>query len=188
MINGKTIIGMLYKAVERVTESFAIIDTDHKYIHEGILFETYFQVNLTAATGVSYISLTTPADKYIHYRPSYIVSSVDKLTVEFFEGSTVTAGTGSDLTNVNHNRNSAVTSKVTAKSGVTVTADGTKLTSTYIPGSTGTGGTRVGSAFGPAANEWVLKPSTTYTIKLSNTSSAANLVQINLFWYEEDNA
>lgn len=185
VINLQYIKNAFVTAVERITGAFRTIETEHSYIHEGIFFESYNKFTLTTAA-TKLITLKTPAAKYLHYRPTNLVTSADKVLIEFYEGATVTAATGTAVTPANHNRNSTFTSGVTLLDAPTVTADGTKFTQVYIPGATGTGGTRTGASAGVSNSEWVLKPNTTYLIKVKNGSSGSNDIQVNFQWYEED--
>ena len=171
-------------ASERITSAIRTIETEHAYIHEGIFFESYNKFTL-AAGATRFVTLKAPAGVYLHYRPTNLVTSADKVTIEFYEGATVTANTGTAVTPSNHNRNSALTSVVTLLDAPTVTANGIKFAQVYIPGATGIGGTRTGANAGVSNSEWVLKPDTQYAIKVTNGSSGSNDIQINFQWYEE---
>jgi hypothetical protein len=170
--------------IELVTGAVKGIDSDHSYIHEGRLYQSDITQSLSATNGTYAISIKTAEDGYTHYRPSTIIASADKLTVSLYEGATVTGGTDLDATN--HNRLSANISGNTLKKGVTVTDAGTLLEQVYLAGTVGTGQLRSGSSLGAGINEWVLKQDTTYLIQLSNASDSANIVHMNIFWYEED--
>lgn len=171
-------------ASEWLTSAIRTIETEHAYIHDGIFFEIYNKFTLaSAATRV--VTFKTPVGIYLHYKPTSLVTSADKVTIEFFEGATVTASTGTTVIPSNHNRNSSKASGVTFLDAPTVTADGTKFAQVYIPGSSGVGGTRTGNSAGTSDNEWVLKPNTTYMIRVTNGSSSSNDIQVNLQWYEE---
>ena len=171
-------------ASERITSAIRTIETEHSYIHEGIFFESYNKFTL-AAGATRLVTIKPAAGTYLHYRPTNLVTSADKVTIEFYEGATVTANTGTAVTPSNHNRNSALTSVVTLLDAPTVTANGIKFAQVYIPGATGTGGTRTGASAGESESEWVFKPDTQYAIKVTNGSSGSNDIQINFQWYEE---
>ena len=185
VLNLQYIKNAFVTAMERITGAFRTIETEHAYIHEGIFFESYNKFTL-AASAKRVITLKTPTAKYLHYRPTTLVTSADKVLIEFYEGATVTAATGTAVTPSNHNRASALTSGVTLLDAPTVTADGTKFAQVYIPGATGLGGTRTGSSAGVSNSEWVLKPNTTYMIRVTNSSSGSNDIQVNFQWYEEN--
>ena len=173
---------------DRVTNAIRTIDDSRAKIHDAKFYEAFFTTSVLAS-GVYRLSILTPALKIIHYTPSTITTSGDKVTMQFYEGSTVADGTGSLVPMINHNRILPLTiAGMELKSGVTITDDGDLLSSFYLPGATGVGGSRAGSLFGVAANEMVLRPSTVYTYKFTNDSSAANIISANFFWYEEDEA
>lgn len=68
---------------DRVTSAVRAIDTDHAYIHEGIMFSCY-ELQVISAGGTSKISFQTPAAgamQYIHWRPSLVSTSGDKVSV-----------------------------------------------------------------------------------------------------------
>ena len=184
VLNLQYIKNAFVTAIERITGAFRTIETEHAYIHEGIFYESYNKFTL-AAGAKRVVTIKAPVGKYLHYRPTNLVTSADKVTIEFYEGATVTAETGTAVTPSNHNRNSTLTSGVTLLDAPTVTADGTKFAQVYIPGATGTGGTRTGASAGLSNSEWVLKPNTVYMIRVTNGSSGSNDIQINFEWYEE---
>lgn len=176
----------LIKAIDLITGSMKSIDSDHAYIHQA-LFYSYSEQN-TIATGTSrFIAFTTPNGTYdIHYRPSIISASADKLTIKLYEGSVITGGSNV-LTSVrNHNRKSTKTTNMqTLVTGTAHTTPGTLLLTDFIPGGTGVGQARSGASTGQE-NEWVLKHNTVYVLELANGSSEDNIVDVIMNWYEED--
>lgn len=173
---------------ERVTKGVKAIDSDHAYIHEGYMFSAYTNQEI-ASEGVYKITFETPASatgKYIHWRPEFISTSGDSVTVKVYEGSSGDSG-GSDFTPINRNRLSSLTSLSTVTLGATVTTNGTQIDESFIGGGTGVGGTTQGSESGDK-NEIILKQGELYTIEVTNGSSSANDIFIKLLWYEEDNA
>lgn len=170
-------------AVERATGAVINIDSNHRYIHMGKLFESFVKTTILAA-GTYTIAIKTPLLKELHYSPSTIMPSADKLTVEFFEAGTYTGGT--DVSPINHKRTGGVSETQAVKQGVTISTAGTKIAQVYLPGSVGVGQSRAGSTFGTSMNEMVLKKDTVYLYKITNGSTESNTVQVNFFWYEED--
>ena len=181
------LVSLVKGHTERITSGVRQIETDHAYIHEGILFETF--TRFTLATGISKdIAIITPADFYLHYRMEKVVSSGDKVSINLYEGATLdTPPGGSALTPMNHNRESGVNSATEVLEAPTVTADGLQIAQGYIGGGTGQGQSRIGTDL-LQANEWVLSPDTVYLVRITNGSSADNIIQCNLMWYEEDSA
>ena len=180
------VIDILQNAVERVTQSFASISTEHKYIHEGRLFTV--PVIQEIADGASYkITFTTPdadSNLFMHYRPAAVVTSADNVTVGLYEGSTgITGGTPHTVTN--RRRIAPKVSETSVLLGTAVTGDGTLIDQTYIGGSVGAGQARGGGELGEE-NEFVLKVDTPHTLVISNGSSTPQKVYVMLKWYEED--
>lgn len=169
---------------ERVTDALKTIENDHAYVHAGKLFSyaVKFDLLTTASTKFTFV---TPVTGYVHYRPVAVNTSADKLTINFYEGSSGNSG-GSAITPVNRSRISTIASTVVFKSGVTVTTNGTKLTEAYLPGSTGVGQARSGTQIS-GSDEWVFKPNTVYTFEFINGSSSTNTVFVDFRWYEEAN-
>lgn len=170
-------------AVDSISGAITNIGHEDLYISQGKLFESYVQT--TIAAGGSYsIAIKTPLDKELHYRPSNIAPSADKITVEFFEDGTYTGGT--DVAITNHKRSDGVSQTQALRSGITVVTNGEKVTQVYLPGAAGIGQSRTGGAFNGSPNKWILKKDTVYIYKINNGSTEPNTVQINFFWYEED--
>jgi hypothetical protein len=166
---------------EKVTGAQATIDADYANLRDGKYFTyaSHFDILAGASTKFTFL---TPATGHIYLRPAYISPSADKLTFNAYEGSSGNSG-GSAITPMNRNRNSLVASSMVCKSGVTVTANGTKLTEAYLAGSTGVGQSRSGFALS-LSQEWVLKPETLYTYEFINGSTATNTVFVEFQWFE----
>ncbi len=174
-------------AIDFITNALEGISTDHAYIHNGYMYAALIgPVSLAAGTvrKVTFLTPSVASGKYIHWRPSLISCSADKLTVTMYEGSSGNSG-GTEKTAYNRNRISTKTSVSTIIDGATVTTNGTAIDAFYIGGGTGVGSTTSGSTLGEN-NELVLKQNTLYTIEIANGSAAANIVFAKLLWYEED--
>lgn len=173
--------------IERVTGAVKGIDNDHAYIHFGGLFTAYTK-NTLEAGGVRHISFKTPINtKYVHYRNETVSTSADKVTIELYEDATVTAGTGTLKTPINHRRIAPHESMSLVRDGVTVTAEGTLIGQSFIGGGEGAGQNRAGQEISEK-NEKVLKPDSMYVVKIINGSTTSNIIQCNPMWYEEDDA
>jgi hypothetical protein len=182
------LICKFHKMFERVTNAVKCISTDHALIHEGILFYAYSKTDI-AAGGTLKFTFTTPSvasGKYVHFRPSAIATSGDKLTMTMTEVPTSISG-GSAMVAYNRNRISTITALSTLKTGVTLTESATVVDISFIGGGTGVGGAKSGSETGES-DEIILKQATVYSIVLANGSSATNTVFLKLKWYEEDMA
>lgn len=159
------------------------ITSDHSYIHAGKGYKWNVSKALTAEAVYIY-EFTTPAaaTAYIHWRPVFLGSSANAVTLTFIEGGTYTGG--SAMTNIyNKNRNSSNTSGVSIKEGLTESVAGTQLDS-LIAGSGSTSARTGGGAEG-SEDEWVLKPATKYYLKLTVAAVTNTTIQLSAFWYEE---
>ena len=168
-------------SVDFVTGALEMIMTDHANIHTGDLYTAITKFNMLAA-GTRKITFQTPATRYMHFRPSLISSTLDKLTIDLYEGSSGnTAGT--PLTAVNRNRISTKIAASVVTDNQTVTTNGTAIDQIYLGGSTTSGVIFLGSG---AEDELVLKQNTVYTLLFTNGSASAQDVAVRLKWYEEN--
>ena len=96
---------VVHNIIEHLTGAVRGIDNDHVYIHQGRLFTVPVFISALAASGTYKITFMTPLATagYMHYRPSAIATSGDKVTVNFYEGSSGAAG-GSVATPTNRKR------------------------------------------------------------------------------------
>jgi hypothetical protein len=172
--------------IERVTGGVKQIDTDHKYIHEGAFFSASIKFTLTPGS-IKYIGLETPPDLYIHYRNERVVSSGDKVTIELIEAPAFTRS-ASLIIGYNHKRiGTPPAATVVLCDTPTAISGGTTINQSFIGGGTGQGQARSGEDV-TAANEYILKRNAKYLIKITNGSSANNIIQVNPLWYEEISA
>lgn len=177
-------------AFERFTKFLTIIQADHAYIHEGIAFTYLGTTGTLAASATTSIEFTTPSvasGKYVHFRPTFLSSSANYMTMSLNEGSTTTGG-GSVLTDIkNRNRISTKTSVMqTLKTAVTVSAAGAQI-ETLATGVAGGVTSSSGGQSGGANEELILKQNTIYTMTFANSGTVTATVGIyKLFWYEEE--
>ena len=97
--------------------------------------------------------------------------------LSLFEGSTFTGGT--PVLDYNRNRNSATVPGMTIKSGVTVTAAGTRLPYTQFVGAS-----QKTSGESRSLDEIVLKSNTIYTVVFEELSPITRLA-LHFEWYED---
>lgn len=174
---------------ELFTKYLPVIQSDHAYIHKGLAF-TYLGTTGSLSAGASTsIEFTTPSvgsGKFVHFRPTFISSSANYLTMSLNEASTTTGG-GSVLTDIkNRNRNSTTASAFqTLKTAVTVSVAGTQI-DTLATGVAGGGSNNSGGQGGGAQEELLLIPNTKYTMTFTNAGTVTATIGIyKLFWYEE---
>jgi hypothetical protein len=137
------------------------------------------------AAGATYsAAFTTPANGiFVHLRPTGLSSTANSLQLRIAENSIVTGGTA--LVPRNRNRNSKNISHVSVVGGVTIATEGTILQYAQVGGGTNASNASGGGNDG-SAEEWVLKPGTTYTFRFENIgASTATIGYWNMFWYEE---
>lgn len=181
-----TRVSLIDANLDNATTGIKTILTDHNLIHKGQAFTVSNKVDI-AASKVAGLSFLTPADKYVHFKPSGIASSGGPITVSLLEDYTFTGG--SDFPPVNRRR---VGTPTAAETVVKVAADITAAAGTnpvsmemlLIPSST-QGQTKLEAA-GGSTEEWVLKPGTSYLLAISNPTASTVTVGYSLFWYEED--
>jgi hypothetical protein len=186
--------------IERVTGSPSVIQTDHKYIHVGIAYKAHLNVDALAAAASESYSLKTPAAKYLHLKNLRLQAMGASVKVEIMRGTTanplVVAGAGdaaSELTGP-HNVNDTVASVtgVVIKKTPTYTDDKAGEVWDYVRVNGDTTNQFVSTSDAKQGEnfEWVLKPDTYYVIKFTNLSAgggdAASGVELEMFWYEED--
>jgi hypothetical protein len=134
------------------------------------------------ATAVSTISfgLTVPVYAKTINSPHLIIHAQvyeGNAEVSLWEGSTFTGGTL--MTAYNRNRNDLTVPGMTIKSGVTVTAPGTRLPYTNFI----SGGTR-GAGESRSLDEIVLKSNTIYTVVFEEITAITRVV-LHFEWYED---
>jgi hypothetical protein len=167
--------------VDSYAKALGVISHDHLQIHRSVTYTISEQITVDdsgGATPVAYYLLTVPASTYPHLRTISTSSDGGPYTVELFESPTTTAN-GTAKTAHNNDRNSSNTSGTTVYTGPTVSADGTLLESVLAPSTRGSAGF-------DSTEEWILKASTNYLIKITNNTSGAGTSEfaITFAWYE----
>jgi hypothetical protein len=152
-----------------VSGNLGTIDITHKKIHSGRMYIC----SMTGTNGSNF-QITTPAGFYAHFEADLATSAIS--TGVFAEGATVTGGSAQTVYNMD--RNSANTSGVVIKSGVTISVAGTTIQSVRTGSGTNPFNITGGSA--GSRHEWILKPNTTYTFALTITGTWT----LNVYFYE----
>lgn len=157
------------------------INIEHQYVHEGKLFQLSGQIaSIAAAATVYFHGLTDSATT--HFRAAALVIDGAPADVVFYEDADITAN-GTPVTAYNKNRNSLTTPTLQVFSAPTIGGGGvgTPLEYGLIPV---TGPGNAGGAAALFESEWVLKPSTSYLISITNNDTVAIKVNYNFIWYE----
>ena len=163
------------------------------YIHQDIENQNYDGSIITVN------SVTGSIDELLTVTTDYIVSlsggkygitpvsggNISTLKEQTFEVNYDYTPAASAETVYNRNRNSAA---ITTIDGVyvspTESVAGSVLWNTSVVG--GSPQSRSGGSLTGESDEWVLKPNEEYVIEIANSSGSDSVVDINLFWYEED--
>ncbi len=164
---------------DRVTGGVFIADMIHGFIHQGRLWTASVFNSSLSASGVMNLLIQVPAAMEAHARFTFNVGH--NCSIEVFEGTTF-SNAGSAATVRNRRRSVAGSPGVTVTTGPTLSLDGTSLFAGFVPGG---GLIAAGGGEGHSFEEWIMKASTNYLVRLSNNlvASAAPAQQI-LDWYE----
>jgi hypothetical protein len=172
-------------AVDGATTAFRTVTYAHHEIHSGSSFAVGHNGTINADATIEITFKTPDTTKWAHMVVSSRSSGEANICI--YEEATVTAGSGTEKTIYNRNRNSATTSTLInnadpAVAGLitvdpTVTDDGTCIYEEHF----GSGQTRGGAVRG--TDEFVLKQNAQYVIRVTS-EAAANDCDICLNWYE----
>jgi len=157
--------------------ALVFIDTIHNRIHRGQFFSLDNFNSALANSGT--IDVLVKVTTGVHVRA--IASAGGDARFQLFEGTTVSAN-GTPATPVNRNRFSALTAVTQFFTGPTITADGTALLDTLLPG--GTGGIFSGGGGGQTFEEFVLAPGN-YLLRLTNISGSTQPANVQIDFYED---
>lgn len=177
--------------IERVTGAFAEIDTDHKYIHEGIAFRAHIEVG--QISGDVEFLFRTPEKKYVHYKNTTLVVAGGSSKLQIIRGAEVTDSDDFDTSLPLLTGPANLNDVSSNESLVEITKD---------PTYTGGEAWRTEVVYGDSSNqfsslietksfdneEMVMKQGADYILKLSRYGSDTPLISLSLFWYEEDDA
>lgn len=190
---------------ERVTGATTNINSDHKYIHEGIAFKAYLDIG-TLTENEQY-ALKTPEKKYTHFKNLSLVAlgGTVKVTIKRgtednelridSEGNEPGENNFDELVGPNNlNDYSGEDTGVSITEGPTYDTEGEgdgEGESWHIIQVVGDSTNQFTSVAETQTNpneEFVLKPDTYYIIDVEKASDSPTHVLLTLFWYEEDSA
>jgi len=169
--------------IDRLTNALMTIDYAHHEIHSGGAFRCGTQKEATANGNLTLSFKTANTTKQAHM--VWAVETENSSTVSVYEKSEVTGGSAVTPRNANRSfADSSVTMQSVVKDATVVTTNATVIGNKVI-GSNGLR-SRDPNLGGAAASrgEWVLKQNTWYTVKITDTSNAAQNLWIGLDWYE----
>jgi len=163
--------------VDEITGAQIVIPVVHHEVHEGETFQVSFLDLTIADDAIIELHILTGA-KYCHL--VFEAQCGGNAEVEFSEEPTVTDN-GTPLTESNMKRYSDDVATARAFHTPTYTGE-TALATVIIAG--GTGGNSAGGGV-RAGTEWILTPSTSYILTLTNRAGNSQPGSLLMQWYEE---
>lgn len=174
--------GRRVAGIDYTTNAILVVDYAHHEIHDGSSYRADVLETVGSGNTLS-LSITTPAGpKQCHML--FEVETGNSANVVIYEGTSLTANTGNAVTPRNANRNVADGSTAVVKSQATINTTGATILHSMF---TGQPGANPGAADGGSAStrhEWILKPSTTYSVILTEIATTSQLMRIEFDWYE----
>lgn len=153
-------------------EPIEIINTTAVAVVNGQSFTANNQ-SLTVANGADFDTLIRTGSSQSVFGFSILV--LGDFNTQFRETITVSA-TGVSVSIFNRNRNSTKTIDVTIFDSPTVTGIGTLLDEVFLPAGTRNSATTQGGE----SNRWILKPSTDYLVRMTNSSGQISSTNISM--------
>jgi hypothetical protein len=156
--------------IDAITQSMSVIDHRHSMIHAGQFF-TCSGLTSISPSGTYTIHVVTPATPAtVHLQ--YTLYSNNLVQLDLYEGATIT-GDGTPVLVYNRNRPIETVNLLDVYTGPTATDDGTVIETQYL------------SSGEVVACEFVLKPSTSYLLRMTEpTTSNTVFASFKLEWYE----
>lgn len=175
-----------HRCYDPLVHAVTVIDSPHRMAHDGFMYHTSGKVTGIANGASVEVLMVTPADLMPHFNRALFSFSRGDWDIDTFEDVVVSAE-GTLITNVyNTNRNSSNTPGLMIFNTPTVTGDGTQLHKLWaVPTGTGQGNT-IGLSDVKNGEEWILKPSTIYMVRLTNNSGGNATMSYEFLWYELD--
>lgn len=150
----------------------------HARIHQGLFYQSSIVEEALAASASVELLIKPAAIMSMHTR--FIGAAGGDARVSLWED-TVVSDDGTPLDAVNRNRRSQRVATGQVYAGPTITEDGANLHDGAMPG--GALGQTIGSTQS-SFEEWILLAGKTYMARLVNLTNAAQLVSLEIDWYE----
>lgn len=166
-------------SLDQVVNAQVTVDMLHHQIHLGHLYEASALDTNVADAGTFEVLVQTGLASP-HLRGQF--AAAGSARIQIYEGSAF-SDAGTPVAAVNRNRNSANTAEATVTHTPTISDDGDLLLDDLLPGGLGVLGRSIGSSLS-TFEEFVLKPSENYLLRLTNISGTASPVSISLAFYE----
>lgn len=159
------------------------IDHVHRMGHDGFAYHTSGKfTGLANGASVDHI-ISVPASIHPHIQFIKISVGDGDIDVVTYEGVT-TSDDGTAMSILNTNRNSSNAAGTTVFSAGTVTDLGTKIHTRWRPTTATGAGARIGTLVEEPGEEWIFKPSTKYTVRITNNSGGSITYTFEMLWYE----
>ena len=169
---------------DNYAHAVTVIEETHRINHDGMMFHASGKVTGMIDENVDDFLMVTPAFIYPHVQRFRMDLGKGDVDILAYEGATASAD-GAAITAFNTNRNSSKTPGLVLTSGPTVTDIGTLINTAWAaPTGTGIGQSANGISTLTAGEEWILKPSTKYLIRITNNSGATIAYRYEFLWYE----
>lgn len=156
---------------------FPIVDVNHLRLHEGRAYYVYkmypYAAGLAAGASIN-IAIAWPSG----ITPHLVIEYESPGESEFYLYEAPTTSGGTAMTINRRNRNILTASSGAAVLDPTVSTTGTEIFAEFVPAGNKGGG---GATY---TFEYVLKPLTTYLLRLTNVNSQAHPANLRVEWYE----
>jgi len=156
-----------------------VVNTNHQRLHEGRAYFLYEnRTNGTPLADGASIDFVIASGSGTNMHMTFGAICGGDSELYLYEGATASGGTS--VTAVRRNRTISNTSNTAALLDPTVTNVGTELFAELIAG----GAKKKAGGGDGGSLEYILSPLTTYLVRLTNVSNAAQYATLELEWYE----
>jgi len=163
-----------------------VIQGLHRMTHDGFVYHASGKVTGMVDANVDDFLIAVPAGTFPHFQRLQVTAGRGDIDIQVYEGTTTSAD-GAAITTFNVNRNSLNTPSSVVTFGPTVSVAGPLIHTQWIqPTATGVGQSPSGIVGETNGEEWVLKPSTKYLVRITNNSGATIAYRYELLFYEID--
>ena len=159
---------------DTLTKSLINISQAHHEVHQGFAYSNFLYESIAGTSNLDLL-IRVGASKTAHI--TFEASALSAAFLFLIENPTVTVQ-GVVQPEYNRNRDIGTDNANAVCYHTSTTAGGTTLLQKYIPA-----GNRSGSHSGDR-NEWVLKQSEDYILRITNIGASANPASMQLSWYE----
>ena len=170
--------------VDDLTGAAVAIEELHHMVHEGFVFHGSGKVTGMVDANVDDFLIVTAANNIPHVQSFNLSFGSGDIDVQVYEGATASDdGTPESLFNTN--RNSLITPDLVMNSAPTITGVGTLIhTGWVVPTAAGIGQSPEGITAEGTGEEWILKPSTKYLVRITNNSGDTIDYRWEILFYE----